>query len=217
MVRWLHPTRGNISPFIFIAAAEKAGIIEQLDDWILMTACKQAKQWLDKGFAPMKIAVNISGTQFSTNKLVSKIILVLAETQLPANVLNIEITESAAMLNIKNAIVVMHAIRDLGVGLALDDFGTGYSSLSYLKNFPVEKLKIDQSFINEITSEEDHHALLGGIIELGHSLGLKVLVEGVETEAQLNYLKQHHCDEIQGYYFSKPLTQDDFEALLKLK
>jgi EAL domain-containing protein (putative c-di-GMP-specific phosphodiesterase class I) len=211
LARWVHPVRGNISPFVFIVAAEEAGIINKIDDWILMSACQQAKKWLDKGLKPVNIAVNISGDQFSNRYLPQKIQSVLKETGLPANLLTIEITESAAMMNMKNAMVVMQGIRDLGVGLALDDFGTGYSSLSYLKNFPVEKLKIDQSFVNDIVYENEHHALLRGIIELGHSLGLKVLVEGVETAIQLDYLKRYHCDEVQGYYFSKPLTTEEFE------
>lgn len=215
LIRWFHPIRGTVPPFVFITAAEEAGIVNAIDEWVLFDACRQGNAWLQAGLKSIKIAVNISGNHFADSALVHKIKACLEKTGFPPENLEIEITESALMMDVQKGLYVMKEICALGVHLALDDFGTGYSSLGYLKNFPVKKIKIDKSFIDNIGKEESADAIVKGIIELGHSLGLKVLAEGGETEMQINILKGYGCDVVQGYYFSKPLPVGEFEQFLK--
>lgn len=215
LIRWNHPQKGFISPFFFMTAAEETHLIVPIGEWVLRNACIQAKKWQSAGFAPIQIAVNVSARQLFQTDLVTLVRQILKETQLSPEWLEIELTESALAQDIPGAIEIMKGLKALGVGLALDDFGTGYSSLSYLMQFPVEKLKIDRSFIKGIEDANEGHALTRGIIDLGHSLHLKVIAEGVETKAQLQYLKQHKCDLIQGYYFAQPQPPEKFIEFFK--
>ncbi len=210
LIRWNHPEKGFISPFFFMTAAEETHLIVPIGEWVLRTACLQAKKWQIAGLEPIQVAVNVSARQLFQTDLVTLVRQVLKETQLSPQWLEIELTESALAQDMPVAIEIMNGLKALGVGLALDDFGTGYSSLSYLMQFPVDKLKIDRSFIKGIQDAKEGHALTRGIIDLGHSLHLKVIAEGVESKAQLQYLKQHKCDLIQGYYFAQPQPADKF-------
>jgi len=215
LIRWNHPEKGFISPFFFMTAAEETHLIVPIGEWVLRTACVQAKKWQAAGSTPIQVAVNVSARQLFQTDLVSLVRQVLKETQLSPQWLQIELTESVLAQDMPVAIEIMNGLKALGVGLALDDFGTGYSSLSYLMQFPVDKLKIDRSFIKGIQDAKEGHALTRGIIDLGHSLHLKVIAEGVETKAQFQYLKQHKCDMIQGYYFAQPQPPDKFAAFFK--
>jgi len=215
LIRWNHPEKGFISPFFFMTAAEETHLIVPIGEWVLRTACIQAKKWQTAGFDPIQVAVNISARQLFQTDLVTLVRQVLKETQLGPQWLEIELTESALAQDMPVAIEIMQGLKALGVGLALDDFGTGYSSLSYLMQFPVDKLKIDRSFIKGIQDAKEGHALTRGIIDLGHSLHLKVIAEGVETKAQLQYLKQYKCDLIQGYYFAQPQPPEKFTDFFK--
>ncbi len=214
LVRWEHPEKGLISPSDFIPIAEESGLITIIGEWILRTACQQTKLWHDEGFKELNVAVNLSTIQFKQENIVDIVHRALMDSALPPRYLELEITESGVMNNIQRAIVTMNAFHDLGIILSLDDFGTGYSSLSYLKRFPVQKLKVDQSFVKDLGPMTDK-SLVDIIILLGHSLDLKVVAEGVETKEQLFYLKERGCDEIQGYYFSKPIPADLCPALFK--
>jgi diguanylate cyclase (GGDEF)-like protein len=215
LIRWNHPEKGFISPFFFMTAAEETHLIVPIGEWVLRTACLQAKKWQTAGFVPIQVAVNVSARQLFQTDLVTLVRQVLKETQLSPQWLEIELTESALAQDMPVAIEIMNGLKALGVGLALDDFGTGYSSLSYLMQFPVDKLKIDRSFVKGIQDAKEGHALTKGIIDLGHSLHLKVIAEGVETKAQLQFLKQHKCDLIQGYYFAQPQPPDKFADFFK--
>lgn len=213
LIRWFHPVRGNVPPYVFIPAAEEAGLIPQIDEWVFETACRHAKIWQEKNIK-IKLAINISAVQFSHPKLVEKIKETLEKTNVSPSLLEIEITETAVMLEVQKAIQTMKAIKQLGLSLAIDDFGTGYSSLGYLRHFPVDKLKIEGSFISDIANVESAASLTKGIIDLGHGLKLKVLAEAVETEEQLKFLKHNKCDYVQGYFYSKPLPAEEFEKFL---
>lgn len=215
LIRWNHPEKGFISPFFFMTAAEETHLIVPIGEWVLRTACLQARKWQTSGFEPIQVAVNVSARQLFQTDLVSLVRQVLKETQLGPQWLEIELTESALAQDMPLAIEIMNGLKELGVGLALDDFGTGYSSLSYLMQFPVNKLKIDRSFIKGIQDAKEGHALTRGIIDLGHSLHLKVIAEGVETKAQLQYLQQHKCDLVQGYYFAQPQPPEKYAEFFK--
>ena len=215
LIRWRHPTRGMIPPVQFISVAEETGLIVPIGAWVTHTACLQAKMWADAGLGQLRVAVNLSARQFGQKDLVAMISGVLQETGLEARYLEIELTESLIMRDVQQAILTLQQIKQLGVLLSVDDFGTGYSSLSYLKRFPIDTLKIDQAFVRDITMDADDAAIVNAIISLAHNLRLTVIAEGVETEAQLDYLRRQGCDEIQGYYFSRPIPCDAFEALLR--
>ncbi|HJW57596.1 MAG TPA: EAL domain-containing protein, partial [Burkholderiaceae bacterium] len=214
LVRWNHPTLGEIPPSQFIAVAEECGVITSIGTWVLRTACRQARVWQQAGFGDLRIAVNISARQFIQPGLAGMIASVLDETQLPGNLLDIELTERLIMRDAEHTIDSLNALRALGVQLSIDDFGTGYSSLAYLKRFPIDVLKIDQSFVREISHDANDAAISDAIISMAHSLGIRVIAEGVETEAQCEYLTRNMCDEIQGYLFSKPLPAAQVELLL---
>lgn len=214
LLRWAHPELGMIPPDRFIGLAEETGMILPIGMWVLRTACAQARRWQDAGWANLRIAVNLSGKQFYQPDLIEAVADVLAETGLAARHLDIELTEGLVMTDIDHALAIMNALKRLGVQLSLDDFGTGYSSLSYLKRFPIDVLKIDKSFVRNITTDPDEAAIALSIISLAHSLQLEVIAEGVETEEQLSYLTRHRCDQIQGYYFSRPVPALEFEKLL---
>jgi EAL domain-containing protein (putative c-di-GMP-specific phosphodiesterase class I) len=183
--------------------------------WVFRTPCQQARAWQDAGLGPLRVAVNLSARQFSTPHLVSDIAQVLADTGLPASSLEIELTESLFMNDVDQAVDLLHQLKGVGVKLSIDDFGTGYSSLSYLSRFPIDVLKIDRSFVCDISRDASDAAIVASIITLAHNLKLAVIAEGVETGDQLSYLRRHGCDQMQGYYFSKPLPSTEFETLLR--
>jgi len=214
LVRWQSPELGLVSPAGFIPLAEETGLIEPIGEWVLETACRQNRAWQAAGLTPIPVAVNLSACQFRQKHLVRIVERILRESHLAPHFLELEITESLVMQNLDRVTTMLNELKGLGASLSMDDFGTGYSSLSYLKRFPFNTLKIDQSFVRDITSEPDSAAIAKTIIAMAHNLRLKVIAEGVETAGQLNYLRMHHCDEIQGYLFSKPLISEDFAQLL---
>jgi diguanylate cyclase (GGDEF)-like protein/PAS domain S-box-containing protein len=214
LLRWNHAGTGMISPATFIPVAEETGLIIPIGQWILETVCARIKEWERAGLPIVKLAVNISAKQFRPTlpRLVAEI---LARHDLDARYLELEITESMIMQNVEGVIAMMGDFQQLGVDLSLDDFGTGYSSLSYLKRFPIDKLKIDQSFVRGIIQDDDDKAITRAIISLSKNLGLRVIAEGVETEEQLDFLRSAGCEEIQGYYYSRPLPEDRFVEFLQ--
>ena len=214
LLRWKHPRLGNLLPVQFIPLAEESGLIVPIGHWVIQEACRQNKAWQDAGLPPITVCVNVSARQFREKTLVAGVVDALRTSGLEAQFLELELTESLVMHNVDQAIVTMNALEALGVRLSIDDFGTGYSSLSALKNFPVTRLKIDKSFVDELASSENDRALAGAIISLGQKLNLRVIAEGVETDQQVEFLRRQNCDEIQGYYFSRPVSADDLETLL---
>ena len=215
LIRWQSPELGAVPPSVFIPLAEETGLILPIGAWVLNTACAQNQAWRVQGFPPLAIAVNLSPRQFRQQDIASLIAECLAETGLDPRLLELEITESMVMQDTTRVASVLNELKQMGVSLAMDDFGTGYSSLSYLKKFPFDKLKIDQSFVRDITSDPDNAAIAKAVIAMAHSLHLKVIAEGVETQGQFNYLHGQGCDEIQGYYYSRPLPAAEFETLLR--
>lgn len=214
LLRWNHPQKGILLPVDFIPLAEQTGLIVPMGEWVIRTACLQCKAWQDAGLPPVRIAVNISMQQLKQQNIVEIIKNILLETKLDPHYLELELTENI-IINSLEVIRVVTELKKLDVGIAVDDFGTGYSSLSYLKNLPLDRLKIDGSFIQHINSEKDDEVIIRAIIAVAKNLNLEVIAEGVETQNQLNYLKNQKCDEIQGYYFSSPLSSTELEALLK--
>jgi PAS domain S-box-containing protein len=206
LIRWQHPQLGLVPPDKFIGAAESSGLILAIGEWVLRTACSQARKWQDDGILAVPVAVNVSAVQFRQAGFCELIKRVLAETLLPPKFLELELTESLLLSNADLMLFVLQELKEMGVKLAIDDFGTGYSSLSYLKKFRVNKLKIDRSFIRDIATDSDDAAITTAIISMAKSLNLTVIAEGVENEAQMSFLRAHKCDEIQGYYFMKPVT-----------
>jgi diguanylate cyclase (GGDEF)-like protein/PAS domain S-box-containing protein len=215
LLRWVHPKLGIISPVEFIPIAEETGLIVEIGKWVLETACRQAVVWQRDGLPPLRMAVNLSVRQFMQNDIVDVVARVLHETKLDPNLLELELTESLLMGGGEEIIRTLSALRKMNIGLSVDDFGTGYSSLSYLKRFPVTSVKIDQSFVQEITTDSDAAALARSIISMAHEMRLSVIAEGVETEGQLGYLVRHGCDEMQGYFLSRPIPPDEFSKLLR--
>ncbi|TVY06697.1 putative bifunctional diguanylate cyclase/phosphodiesterase [Paenibacillus cremeus] len=215
LVRWNHPEWGLVSPAEFIPLAEETGLINPIGNWVLKQACEQNKVWQMMGYPPLVVSVNISAIQFHQVNFVQLVMDALHESGLAPDQLCLEITENIAMNNVPHIIDTMQRLRQLGVRISIDDFGTGYSSLSYLKRFRVHTLKIDQSFIRDVTSDEDNAAIVTALIAMSHRLKIKSLAEGVETKDQLEFLISHGCDEIQGYVFSKPIPASDFELLMK--
>jgi diguanylate cyclase (GGDEF)-like protein len=214
LVRWRHPQHGLVSPAKFIPLAEDTGLILPLGDWVLRQACAQARTWRARGAPPLQIAVNVSSHQFMEDKLVEKVVAALADSGLEAEHLKLEITESLLMQDVEQNIGTMHALTGLGVQLAIDDFGTGYSSLSYLRRFPISELKIDQAFVRDLNRNAEDTAITHTIISLARNLGLNVIAEGVETIEQATSLRAAGCDEMQGYYFSRPIAADALCDLL---
>ena len=215
LIRWQSPEFGLVSPAEFIPLAEETGLIVPIGEWVIRTACAQNKAWQDTHLAPLTVAVNVSARQCRDDDLCRVVGQALQESGLEAHYLELELTESLVMHNAESVAGILAQLKGMGVSLAMDDFGTGYSSLSCLKRFPFDKLKIDQSFVSDITVDPDSAAIASTIIVMAHSLHLKVIAEGVETEGQLNYLGRHGCDEMQGYYFSRPVPATDFERLLR--
>ncbi len=217
LLRWNHPELGMVSPAEFIPVAEACGLILSIGEWVLRSAVHQLKSWLDAGMAPITISVNLSAVQFRHDDLPELVSAILDEAGLPAHLLEFELTEGVAMIDPLNAIEVMNKLHERGVRMSMDDFGTGYSSLSYLKKFQVSKVKIDQSFVRDISKDPDDRAIVSAIISMATSLGIQTIAEGVETQGQLDFLKAQGCAEVQGYFFSRPLSPDRFEAFMQEK
>lgn len=215
LVRWQHPELGMISPAQFIPIAEETGLILPLGEWVLRTACQQAKNWYDQLGTRFIISVNLSTRQFQQQDLVSTVDRSLQDTKLPPELLELEITETLGMKNPELTLKTLHELKSMGIHIAIDDFGTGYSSLSYLKRFPIDTLKIDRSFVSDINGDSNDGAIVVAVIALAHSLKLKVIAEGVETSEQADYLLDHGCERIQGYIFSPPVPAQDFESIIK--
>jgi EAL domain-containing protein (putative c-di-GMP-specific phosphodiesterase class I) len=215
LVRWRHPDLGLVPPSQFIGLAEETGLIVPMSEWVMRTACAQNKEWQDAGLPPIGIAVNISTRQFQHKGLRKTVEKVLRETGLDSNYLDLELTESTLMQNPDLALQLLCKLKAMGVRVSIDDFGTGYSSLSYLKRFPIDAVKIDQSFVRDITSNPDDAAIAGAIVAMAHSLKLKVIAEGVETLEQLAFLRSLNCDEMQGYFVSRPVPSEEFRQLLE--
>ena len=215
LLRWMSPTRGLLTPYHFIAGLEEFGLINQVGEWVLQTACEQIRRWQAMRFAPMRIAVNVSAQQFEDPMLIDKIRSALKETRLPPELLELELTESCLMSDPAQASALLREIRDVGVRIAIDDFGTGYSSLTYLHEFPLSALKIDKNFVQSVESNDRGGPISKMIIGLGQNLGLEVIAEGVETEAQLEYMREHGCDVAQGYLYARPESPEDLTPWLQ--
>lgn len=214
LVRWRHPERGLVSPDKFIPIAEETGLIVPIGEWVLWTACKQTKIWQTSGFPDLRVAVNLSSRQFSQIDLRKQLVQILMDTRLDPRYVELELTESMLVQNTEVAIRRLNALKSLGVQIAIDDFGTGYSSLNYLQQFPFDILKIDRCFIQDITDNPSNAAITKAIIEMAKTLDLKLVAEGVETEAELSFVRQNQCHVMQGYLFSRPVPDREFEQLL---
>jgi EAL domain-containing protein (putative c-di-GMP-specific phosphodiesterase class I) len=212
LLRWSHPELGMVLPSEFIPIAEECGQILPIGEWVLRTAVKQLRHWMDNGYPPMVIAVNLSAVQFRHPSLPDLVSSILDEAQLPAEYLELELTEGVAMYDPQGAISVMNNLHERGIRMSIDDFGSGYSSLNYLKKFRVYKLKIDQSFVRDISTDLEDKAIVEAIISMAKSLGLQTIAEGVETAEQQEFLRERGCNEAQGYYYSKPLPASQIEA-----
>ena len=217
LVRWQHPQLGLVPPGDFIPLAEETGLILPIGEWVLREACRQNRAWQDKGFACMRVGVNISARQFQQQHLAETVMRILEETDLGPECLELELTESSIMSNAEATIVVLTKLQTKGIAISVDDFGTGFSSLSYLKRLPIDSLKVDQSFVRDLATDPDDDALVMAIVSLAHTLRLRVVAEGVETAEQLRFLRLLRCDEIQGYLISKPLPVEGIERLLALQ
>ncbi|MDB6090588.1 MAG: diguanylate cyclase [Gammaproteobacteria bacterium] len=214
LLRWRIPQRGTITPQRFIALAEETGLIVPIGKWVLQTACAQNKAWQDEGLPPIVVSVNVSARQFRQESIVQTVAAVLRETGLEARYLELELTESMVMHDAPQLVAMLDELKQLGVQIAVDDFGTGYSSLSYLKRFPVDRLKIDRSFVEDIASDADDATIVRTIIALGHNLGLKVVAEGVESDEQLRFLRSNLCDEAQGFLISRPVSHRQMRRMI---
>jgi diguanylate cyclase (GGDEF)-like protein len=215
LIRWIHPTRGVVSPGEFIPLAEECGLITAIGEWVIREACRQARAWQNDGVPSLRVSVNLSASQFRDSRLVDGIRSALDDAGLQARYLEVELTESAVMSDPEQSISILEHLSAMGVLVSVDDFGTGYSSMSYLRRFPIDKLKIDRVFISEIVSRPEDASIVRAIVSLAHSLHLKVVAEGVETLEQLDFLKTAECDEYQGYHFSRPLPAAAFERLIR--
>jgi len=215
LIRWHHPEHGVVSPQRFIGLAEESGLIVQIGDWVVRTACRQAQTWRACGLPPITVSVNVSARQFEEARLVQRVAAALQDAGLPPELLELEVTESLIMRDLQKSVDKMRELKAMGVSLSIDDFGTGYSSLSSLKSFPISRLKIDKSFVSELADNPDDQAIAMSVISLGHKLNLKVIAEGVETEQQCAFLRDNECDEMQGYLFSRPVTADEIEDMVE--
>lgn len=215
LIRWKHPTKGYISPAYFITTAEESNLIEHIGEWTIKQACHQIAEWRDAGLQPFKVSINLSGRQVLRTDIISTVHGMMNEMQITPDWLSLELTESALVQDKDHAQAVMRGLKHLGLDFALDDFGTGYSSLSYLLQFPIDKLKIDRSFIRPIESENEEYVVTKGIIDLAHKMSLDVIAEGVETPAQLRYMHKHKCEIIQGFIFGKPVNGKKFLEYLQ--
>ena len=215
LLRWKHPERGFIPPAQFIPVAEDTDLILPIGQWVLREACRQSREWLDAGFAPVPMAVNISAVEFRGKDFVENVRTALQQSKLDPHCLELELTESVLMKHAESTVSMLKALKAIGVQLTIDDFGTGYSSLSYLRQFPIDSLKVDQSFVHEISSLRDDAAIVSAVISMGNSLKKRVIAEGVETREQLDFLTAEGCEEAQGYYFNRPMVAVQFAKLLE--
>jgi diguanylate cyclase (GGDEF)-like protein/PAS domain S-box-containing protein len=215
LIRWKRPGHGMVSPALFIPLLEETGLIVRVGTWVLNEACRKISEWGKTRIGAVHLSVNVSGIQFFVGGLEEEVMRAIKEHDIAPELLELELTESSLMSNAEETITVLQNLKKLGIQISIDDFGTGYSSLAYLKRFPIDKLKIDIAFVREVTSNPDDAAIVLAIINMAHSLKLQVIAEGVERDAQLAYLRRHNCDEMQGYYFSRPLPEDEFEAMLR--
>jgi EAL domain-containing protein (putative c-di-GMP-specific phosphodiesterase class I) len=215
LIRWNHPNKGLVAPLHFIPLLEETGMIVEVGEWVLRAACEQNQMWRNAGLPPLLLSINLSGRQFHEPHIVELIQRVLSETGMPAEQLEVEITESVIMQHVQSTIDNLSALNDMGVKLAIDDFGTGYSSLSYLKRFPLDTLKIDKSFVRDVPLDPDDTAITRAVIAMARTLKLAVIAEGVETREQLDFLQENGCDGVQGYFFSRPLPANELEQLLR--
>jgi EAL domain-containing protein (putative c-di-GMP-specific phosphodiesterase class I) len=214
LIRWKHPDKGLIPPLQFIPLAETSGLIIPIGEFVIRTACGQIKTWQEAGYKQMNIALNVSSRQFDQQDLMEIVKEAIKDAMIPPQCLELEITESIIMRNPEKAIRTLTELKAMGIQIAIDDFGTGYSSLSYLKRLPLDFLKIDQSFVRNLASDPNDQAIVRATIAMAHSLNLKTIAEGVETEEQLSFLQEHGCDEIQGYLFSRPLPAEEIPGIL---
>jgi diguanylate cyclase (GGDEF)-like protein len=215
LIRWRHPTRGLVPPYSFIPAAEENGLIVPIGEWVLRTACNQMRKWLDAGMSPVRVAVNLSAKQFRHADLAAVVRSALSDAKLEPGYIELELTESAVMVDPELSAATLQTLSAMGVHISIDDFGTGYSSLSYLRRFPLDKLKIDRSFIRDLMTSQDDMSIVRAIISLAHSLRLRVVAEGVETAEQLEFLRGLGCDQYQGFYCSPAVPPELFVALIK--
>jgi len=215
LLRWHHPDLGLVSPNNFIPHLEETGLIEQVGDWLLETACRQSREWHDAGWSYLHMSVNISGRQFNNPNFISSVHNIISTTNINPEFLELEITESMLMRNASATINALHSLSELGVRFAIDDFGTGYSSLSYLRRFPIDTIKIDRSFIHDVTDNPDDAAIASAIIVMAQSLSLNVIAEGVENQEQMDFLSSRNCHYLQGNFFSRPLPADELTQLLE--
>jgi diguanylate cyclase (GGDEF)-like protein/PAS domain S-box-containing protein len=215
LLRWTHPTRGSVPPLKFIAVAEDSGLILPIGTWVMREACAQARAWVDAGLPAITMAVNVSAVQFRNESFLEGLFEILSETGLDPGFLEIEVTEGVLMKHSELAASILKTLRGRGVRVSVDDFGTGYSSLSYLQQFPLDSLKIDQSFVRRITTDPDETSIVSAIIRMAQSLNLRVIAEGVETAQDLAFLKEHGCDEAQGFYLSRPVPPEQMVKLLE--
>ncbi|MES2740581.1 MAG: EAL domain-containing protein [Pseudomonadota bacterium] len=215
LIRWQHPEQGTVSPLRFIPLAEESGLIVPIGEWVLQTACRQNQAWHVAGLGPLEMSVNVSPRQFEDLRLVARVTAALRDSGLRAGALELEVTEGVMMRDVQQSVLKMRELKAMGVSLSIDDFGTGYSSLSALKSFPISRLKIDKSFVNDLGGNADDQAIAMAIISLGHKLQLRVIAEGVETEVQRQFLRDNECDEMQGYLFSPPVSAEALQAMLE--
>ena len=214
LLRWVHPKLGKISPARFVPVAEEAGLVGQIGEWVLRTACRQIREWQDAGFA-LQVAVNVSARQFQQYDVAELVMGIMKDTGARPENLELELTESAVMNNAEASIITLERLAALGVQIAIDDFGTGYSSLSVLKHLPIDRLKIDQSFVRDLPADRDDMAIAEAICALSRTLDLQITAEGVETATQLDALRRLGCDEAQGFLFSRPRPADEIATLLE--
>jgi EAL domain-containing protein (putative c-di-GMP-specific phosphodiesterase class I) len=215
LLRWQNPDLGMVSPTRFIPIAEETGLIVPIGMWVLQTACAQNVAWQREGLPPLCMAVNLSARQFANETVIEDITAALEESGMKPELLELELTESMVMQNTERAIKILGALKRMGVRIALDDFGVGYSSLAQIKRYPIDTLKVDRSFIHGLTENPGDKAITEAIISMGKTLSLTVIAEGVETQEQAAFLREHACDEMQGYYFNKPIPGDEFAGLLR--
>ena len=215
LIRWTHPVRGPIAPAQFIPVAEDCGLIVPIGKWVLREACRQSRAWVDAGLPPATMAVNISAMEFRDENFLEGVLAILKETGMNPTSLEVELTESVLMKHVESTESILRTLSEIGVQVAVDDFGTGYSSLSYLQKFPIDALKIDQSFVRQITTAPEEASIVTAVISMARSLKLRVVAEGVETQQELAFLRAHQCEEVQGYYFSWPVPAQEFASLLR--
>jgi EAL domain-containing protein (putative c-di-GMP-specific phosphodiesterase class I) len=214
LIRWTHPSRGALAPAQFITIAEDCGLIVPIGRWVLREACRQARAWIASGYPAIRMAVNVSAMELSEARFLQGVLAIVRETGMEPGQLELELTESVLMKRVDSTVAILRTLRDRGVRVAIDDFGTGYSSLSYLRRFPIDTLKVDQSFVRQTGTGGGDAAIVTAVISMARSLKLRVIAEGVETKSELDFLQAHHCDDAQGFYFSKPVPASEFAGLL---